>query len=288
MLSVPQTKTKLTRVSKQRQSKIRSDVVAEAHTDSVKNSDFNELREIVKELAIAQKETNQSLKELSDAQKETNQALTELSEAHKETREEMKELAKAQKETNQSLKELSEAHKETREEMKELAKAQKETKQSLKELSDAQKETRGEVKLLIKGLKETRGELGGLSLSVSYGFENEAYRMLPKILEEKFGIKMTDRFIRAEISGREINVFGHGVQNKKKVLIIGEAKLRLDERRIKPKQNVFQEIEEKVQAARDEEGDINIVRILITHYATNGFLKEAKKRGVIVIQSFEW
>ena len=35
-------------------------------------------------------------------------------------------------------------------------------------------------------------------------------------------------------------------------------------------------------------GKIEIVRLLITHYATKGFLKKAEEKGIIVVQSFEW
>ena len=37
-----------------------------------------------------------------------------------------------------------------------------------------------------------------------------------------------------------------------------------------------------------EYGKIEIVRLLITHYATKGFLKKAEEKGIIVVQSFEW
>ena len=31
-----------------------------------------------------------------------------------------------------------------------------------------------------------------------------------------------------------------------------------------------------------------IIRILVTHYATRGFMKKAKDKSVLVVQSFEW
>ena len=45
---------------------------------------------------------------------------------------------------------------------------------------------------------------------------------------------------------------------------------------------------EKVKAVKKEYKKEEITRILITHYATKGFLKKAKEKGVIVVQSFEW
>ncbi len=68
---------------------------------------------------------------------------------------------------------------------------------------------------------------------------------------------------------------------------MGESKLRLDERKDKRIKEVFEELEDKVEAVKKEYGDKEVVRILITHCATKGFLNKAKERGIIVIQSFE-
>ena len=50
-----------------------------------------------------------------------------------------------------------------------------ELKDIVKELADVQKRTEIEIQKLSKGLDETRGEVGGLSKSMSYAFENEAH-----------------------------------------------------------------------------------------------------------------
>jgi hypothetical protein len=92
----------------------------------------------------------------------------------------------------------------------------------------------------------------------------------------------------------EINVFGRGRMNGREVLIVGEAKIRLEEKGIDTNEkkewieNTFDELEDKVKAVQEENSGIEIVKILITHFATSTFLEEARKRGVIVIQSFEW
>lgn len=51
---------------------------------------------------------------------------------------------------------------------------------------------------------------------------------------------------------------------------------------------MFEELDGKVKAVLDEFGERKIIRVLVTHYATKGFLKRAKEKGVIVVQSFEW
>jgi len=172
--------------------------------------------------------------------------------------------------------------------VKELAEAQK-------ELAEAQKRTEIEVQKLAIGLNNLRVEVGGLSRSVSYGFENEVYRLLPNVLKEKYGIVMKEKFIRAEINGKEINIFGKGIKDNKEVLIVGEVKLRLQKQKQEQKQEqkqggeqaVFDELEDKVSAVKNEYKQENIIKILIAHYATKEFIKEAEAKNIIVIQSFE-
>ncbi|MBU1345240.1 MAG: hypothetical protein KKD66_26820 [Proteobacteria bacterium] len=232
------------------QARVLTDVIVSAYDELVKTSDFNELKGIVREIA-----------------------------------QEQKELVKAQKRTDISMKELAEAQKRTEVRVEELAEAQKRTETEIQKLIKGLDELRIEVSGLAKGLKETRGELGGLSRSMGYAFENEVYRMLPKFLSDTYGINLKEKLIRTEIGGKEINILGRATMKGKDVVVVGEAKLRLDERRKKP--DVFEELEEKVLAVKEEYKE-EVVRILISHYATKGFMEEARDKGVIVISSFEW
>jgi len=141
---------------------------------------------------------------------------------------------------------------------------------------------------LSEGLNETRVEVGGLSRSVSYAFENETYRFLPAILQEKYGLKVQEKIVRADIGGKEVNLFCRAEKHGKPVIIVGEAKLRLDENRLLKKQDVFAELEEKAEAVRSEYGEEEIVKVLVTHFATKGFLNKAKELNIIVVQSHEW
>ena len=202
--------------------------------------------------------------------------------------------AKDFNELKEIVRELAEAQKNTEQRMNELAEAQKRTEQRVNELAEAQKRTEEEIRQLANSLNRLRVEFGGFQRSMSYAFENEAFRMLPGVLKEKYGIEVTERFIRKEVRGKEINVFGRGRMNGKDVLIVGEAKIRLEEKGMDREEKrewiekTFDELEDKVRAVQEENRGIEIVRILITHFATSTFLEEARRRGVIVIQSFEW
>jgi len=208
----------------------------------------------------------------------TKEDFSELKSIVKDIAKAQKELTQAQKKTEQQVAELTQAQKKTEQRVAELAEAQK-------ELADAQKRTEIEVKSLVVGLHDTRVELGGLSRSFSYAFENEAYRHLPVILKEKYGYTITERIVRAEIGGKEINFFARAMKDGKEVFIVGESKIRLESTWRK---DVFSELEDKVNVVKTEFGDVEVVRLLVTHFAKKDFLDEAEKMGVIVVQSYQW
>jgi hypothetical protein len=74
---------------------------------AVTKTDFNDLKQIVRELAEAQKRTEQRIDTLG-------QRMEELAEAQKRTEQRMEELAEAQRETTRELASLSRAHDNTR------------------------------------------------------------------------------------------------------------------------------------------------------------------------------
>lgn len=187
----------------------------------------------------------------------------------------VRELADAQKRTEIRVEELAQAQKRTEEQLNQLA-------IRVDQLAEAQKRTEEEIRKLAIGLGNLRGEVGGLARSFGYAFENEAFRMLPATLKEKYGIEIKEKFIRKEIGEHEINILGLGKRNGVEVVIVGEAKTRLE------RMEVFDELEEKVKAVREEYKDKEIIKVLVTHFATNNVLKFAKDTGVIVVQSFEW
>jgi DNA repair exonuclease SbcCD ATPase subunit len=231
---------KITPALKKKIIEIVDERIREAH---VTREDFSELKAIVRDLAEAQKRTEEKLANLTER-------VDELAEAQKRTEQRVEELAEAQKKTEEKLADLTE-----------------------------------EVRKLAQGLNRTREDLGGLARSFSYAFENEAYRMLPGVLT-RYGIEVDDKIVRAEVGGKEINFFGKARKNGREVFIVGEVKLRLDD--TKKREDAFEELEEKVEAVRKEYGDVEVVRLFVTHFATKGFLKKAEKRGVIVVQSYEW
>jgi vacuolar-type H+-ATPase subunit I/STV1 len=176
--------------------------VEKAVGEVVKREDFLELRKeleiltkAVRELAEAQKKTEERLTrleqvvaELAEAQKRTEQRVEELAEAQKKTEERLTrleqvvaELAEAQKRTEQRVEELAEAQKKTEERLvrlentvAELAEAQKKTEERLTrleqvvaELAEAQKRTEQRVEELAEAQEKTEERLVRLENTVA-------------------------------------------------------------------------------------------------------------------------
>jgi len=109
---------------------------------------------------------------------------------------------------------------------------------------------------------------------------------LPEILKTRYGIEVKEKIIRVGIGGREINLFCPAIKAGREILVVGEAKTKLDVYKEQPE--VFAELEEKVQAVLAKYPEAEIVKVVVTHFASNSFLEKAKQRGIIVVQSFEW
>ena len=71
---------------------------------------------------------------------------------------------------------------------------------------------------------------GGLSRSMAYALENEAYRKLPQYLRTHHQIEVLEKFVRTEIGGEQVNFFAKARQNGAEIVIIGESVLKLDNR----------------------------------------------------------
>jgi len=138
------------------------------------------------------------------------------------------------------------------------------------------------IKSLTEVEKNTREQLGGLSKSMGYALENEAFRFLPVYLKN-LGLEITEKFIRTEIDGEEINLFARGRKNGKEVIIVGESDLRLT----KVWKKIVQ-IERKVAVMQKNFPDVEIIKVLVTHYTKPAVAEKIKEKGIILLHSYEW
>ncbi len=216
----------------------------------------------------------EAIQQLAEAQRKTEERLSRLTER-------VDALAEAQRKTEERLNRLTER-------VDALAEAQRKTEERLNRLTErvdalaeAQAKTEQMIQKLVRQMSRMRKQIGGLSRSVAYALENEAYRALPKFLKEKFNIEITEKMIRQEIEGQEINMFARAKSNGKEVLIVGEAVLRLDDvskvRQVIKKSEIIRRM-----------FNMDVLPIIVTHFARPRVHDFAKESGIIVIQSFEW
>ena len=171
---------------------------------SVTKTEFNELKDIVAELALAQKRTEERVEELAQAQKRTEERVEELAQAQKRTEERVEELAQAQKRTEERVEELAAG----------LLRLER------------------KVESLVGEMKVFKQELGGLAHTVGYRLEDEAMKSLPALLNRDHSVEIEGPLIRdfIEIGPKkyvELNIWGRGLQRGERVEIIGEAKSQL-------------------------------------------------------------
>ena len=194
------------------------------------------------------------------------------------TREDFSELKAIVRDIAETQKELTEAQKRTEISVGTLAKG---LESRMEELADAQKKTEISVGTLAKGLDATRTELGGVARSVSYSLENEAYRQLPQFLKEQYQIELTEKMIRFELEGEEINLFAKGRKGGEDILIVGEAELRLSG------VGKLRQLEKKISLVK-KLYPVQCLPLLVTHFARPQVLTAAREKGILIVQSFEW
>jgi hypothetical protein len=79
MLTTTSARQRLAQVFNEKQAAVLADVIHESYSDLVRTGDFNELKEIVRNLAAAQQELTAAQQELASAQGRTERALQKLS-----------------------------------------------------------------------------------------------------------------------------------------------------------------------------------------------------------------
>jgi hypothetical protein len=183
----------------------------------VKKEDFTELKNVVFELAEAQKRTEFRVEELAEAQKRTEIKVEELAEAQKRTEIKVEELAEAQKRTEIKVEELAEAQKRTEIKVEELAEAQKRTEIKVEELAEAQKNT----ELALKDLARTvEFKIGGLGRKWGVESERSFRNGLTTILSDT-GYEVLNYIVK----DTEGFVFGHPSEIEIDVIVTGEKTL---------------------------------------------------------------
>jgi len=182
--------------------------------ETVTKNDFNELKEIVRELAIAQKNTEKAVQDLQIT-------------------------------------------------VKELQIAVRDTQKALQGTQAAVQDTQKALQDLVFDHSKTREQLGGLSNTVGYILENEAYKFLPALLKREFGLEVKGKLLRDFVKDNrgheiEVNILGQATRKRNRFVIVGESKSQLSK-------NKVSEFLNKKLKRLDGVFDGELFPILVTH-----------------------
>lgn len=226
MLTSVNLQRKLTSAFTDRQATLLSEVIHDAYSDLVHTGDFNELKELVRQVVVGQIENGQQIKELTTAQQRTEQRLEELASAQKD-------LTSAQQRTEQRVEELAVAQQRTEQRVDSLT-------QRVEELTVAQQRTENSVQGLTVAMQETQRSLqalsrqvGGLSDRFGGGVEEAALGIVYFVLTADLGWKVKvleagwHKWGEVEV---EIDLYGQIFDSQRpdtKIWLFGEAKFNL-------------------------------------------------------------
>lgn len=133
-------------------------VAVQVHQAGVTREDFHELKQIVADLAEAQRLTTKEIEKLAEAQQRTEDRMGSLESA-------MERLAEAQRRTDERVGSLESA---------------------VERLAEAQRNTSKAVSELTEGIDRLRKQVGGLSETVGGDIEDIAYIVLHEVLKREF------------------------------------------------------------------------------------------------------
>ncbi len=202
------------------------------------------------------------------------------------TREEFNELKEIVREQGENLKILTQRVDQLTEDVRQLTKRVDQLTQRVDQLTEDVRQLTGEMKKMKDDLKDVRKQVGGLSITVGYTLENEAYRYLPKLLRRDHGLEVLEPLIRTFVKdhrGRplEVNIFGKARQNDHELVILGEAKAQLSKRdvdrflrrKVKPLETVFPEK----------------FLVLVTHMISDPEVEEyVRDKGIALYYSYQF
>ncbi len=263
------------------------------------SEEIRELRKILQELAQMVSQNTQQLsqhsQEISELRK-TTQELVEITKQHSEQlsqhSQEISELRKTVQElveiTKRHSQEISELRKTTQELVEITKQHSEQLSQHSQEISELRKITQElveTVKKLNEEHKKTREHLGGLSHTVGYVLENQAYKHLPRLLRDE-GVEVIGKLKRGfvEYSGTsfdEVNILGKAMKDSVEVFIIGEGKTQLAKKHV----DEFLRKLHRIQRYLDAE----VVPVLVTHMVVSPQVdRYARQKGIKLYYSYEF
>ena len=156
----------------------------------------------------------------------------------------------------------------------------------VKELAEAQTRTEEALQKLTQEQGEARKQLGGISMTIGYTLENEAFKALPGLLQRDFGIIVRGKPKRKygtdnKWKSIEVDIIGEATKEGKEIVIVGETKSQLSKndvdsfvrRKLNRLEGVFEEM----------------FPVLVTHMTSSSDVEEyAKEKGIALYYSYDF
>ena len=235
-----------------------TEVLREGYVGLATSIDMRDLKDAVKDLAIAQARSEERLDRIEAA---------------------IEKLTAAQVRSEERLDRVEERLDRIEAAIEKLTVAQICSEERLDTLTER-------LDTLVKEHGKTRTQLGGLAMTVGYTLENAAYRALPALLKADYGIEIQDRLIRTYLTddkkrSLEVNIFGKGLKNGREVVILGESKSQLSAKHI----NRF--ISTRLYHLKPLFGEV--LPVLVTHMiSSEGVAAYAKEQGIALYYSYQF
>ena len=210
----------------------------------------------------------------------TKEEFEKLRKAVEENTKAIKELTEAQRRTEKRLEELAIAQKRTEERIEELVEAQKRTEERIEMLTDAQRRTEDAIAKLAEEMRMLRTEVGRLSETIGFSLEDLARELLPSRLRED-GIRverLERKYFILDGEEVEINLYGEGILEGERVIVLGEVKSRIYGRDVDRIASIVEKIEKLM--------DRRSVRVLFGFAVHPSAQIEAEKRGVRIYTAY--
>ncbi|MCD6317550.1 hypothetical protein J7M02_00595, partial [Candidatus Aerophobetes bacterium] len=191
------------------------------------------------------------------------------------TEETIEKLAKAQAKTEERVGRLEDA-------VERLAKAQAKTEERVGRLEDAVEKLAKAQAKTEEALANLAKEVGGLSTTIGFGLEDICRVVLPGYLERHYNVYVTElnrKFFRINETDVEINFYGEGRKDGKKVVILGEAKSKIYKSEVR---KFLQQISKVIPQIEHE-----TLKVMFGYLIHPTAMELAKKEGIILVASYQ-
>lgn len=237
--------------------------VYEELQNSVTKTEFNELKEVVKDLAGNVSDLAKRMQELTQRVDTLTMRMDELTQRVDTLTAHMDELTQR---------------------VDTLAIRMDELTQNVSRLEHKVEDLVGEMKGMKVTIQGVRQEMGGLSHTVGYRLEDEAMKSLPFLLKRDSSIDIEGPLIRdyVEIGPKkyvELNIWGHGLRGGKPVEVIGEAKSQLKKK----------DVDQFLKTLRILEPIINkpILPLLVTYQTSPDVRRYVQGKNIALYFSYQ-